>query len=83
LILTGQRRRRLRELQEFFAPMAAFPLQLTPKRLLVDEEIMTTPGHLENFAPPPYRRGHDHNSVRLRFPALVPLICTLYARAPG
>jgi hypothetical protein len=37
----------------------------------------------ENFAPPPYRRGHDHNSVRLRFPALVPLICTLYARAPG
>lgn len=31
----------------------------------------------ENFAPPPYRRGHDHNSVRPRFPGLVPLICTL------
>ena len=33
--------------------------------------------NLENFAPPPYRRGHDRNSVRPRFPALVPLICTL------
>ena len=32
---------------------------------------------LEIFAPPPYRRGHDHNSFRPRFPALVPLICTL------
>jgi hypothetical protein len=32
---------------------------------------------LENFAPPPYRRGHDRNSVRPRFPALVPLICPL------
>jgi hypothetical protein len=27
---------------------------------------------LEIFAPPPYRRGHDHNSFRPRFPALVP-----------
>ena len=23
----------------------------------------------EIFAPPPYRRGHDHNSFRRRFPA--------------
>jgi len=27
---------------------------------------------LEIFAPPPYRRGHAHNSFRPRFPALVP-----------
>jgi hypothetical protein len=27
---------------------------------------------LEIFAPPPYRRGHDHNYFRVRFPALVP-----------
>jgi hypothetical protein len=38
-----------RELQEFFAPMAAFPLQLTLKSVLVDEEIMTTPGHRRNL----------------------------------
>jgi hypothetical protein len=38
-------RRCLRELQELFAPMAAFPLQLTLNSVLVDEEIMTMPGH--------------------------------------
>jgi Copper chaperone PCu(A)C len=27
---------------------------------------------LEIFTPPPYRRGHDHNSFRPRFTALVP-----------
>jgi hypothetical protein len=27
---------------------------------------------LEIFAPPPYRRGHDHDSFRPRCPALVP-----------
>jgi hypothetical protein len=27
---------------------------------------------LEIFAPPPYRPGHDHNSFRPRFYALVP-----------
>src|SRR5882762_854125 len=27
---------------------------------------------LEIFAPPPYRRGHGHNSFHPRFPALVP-----------
>ena len=27
---------------------------------------------LEIFAPPPYRRGLNHNSFRPRFPALVP-----------
>jgi hypothetical protein len=40
-----RRRRCLRELQELFAPMAAFPLQLTLNSVLVHEEIMTTPGH--------------------------------------
>ncbi|MSP87682.1 MAG: tetratricopeptide repeat protein [Alphaproteobacteria bacterium] len=30
------------------------------------------PESVEFFAPPPYRRGHDHASVRLRFSALVP-----------
>jgi hypothetical protein len=33
---------------------------------------------LEIFAPPPYRRGHDHNSFRPRFPALV----SVFAAAP-
>jgi hypothetical protein len=42
-------RRCLRELQELFAPMAAFPLQLTLNSVLVDEEIMTTPCHSSNL----------------------------------
>jgi hypothetical protein len=44
------------------------------------ELVLKTPKgreSLENFAPPPYRRGHDHNSVRPRFPALVSLIRAL------
>jgi hypothetical protein len=32
------------------------------------------------FAPPPYRRGHDHNSFRPGFPAFVP--CS-QPRLPG
>jgi hypothetical protein len=44
-------RRCLRELQELFAPMAAFPLQLTLNSVLVNEEIMTTPGHSSNLLP--------------------------------
>jgi hypothetical protein len=42
-------RRCLHELQELFAPMAAFPLQLTLNSVLADEEIMTTPGHSSNL----------------------------------
>jgi hypothetical protein len=44
------------------------------------ELVLKTPKgreSLENFATPPYRRGHDHNSVRPRFPALVSLIRAL------
>ena len=44
-----RRRRRLRELQELFVPMAAFSLQLTLNSVLVNEEIMTTPGHSSNL----------------------------------
>jgi hypothetical protein len=42
-------RRGLREHQELFAPMAAFPLQLTLNSVLVDEEIMTTPSRRCNL----------------------------------
>jgi hypothetical protein len=37
--------------------------------------LLKTPGDresLEIFVPPPYRRGHDYDSFRLRFAALLP-----------
>ena len=45
------------------------------RRIRISLCLLKTPKgrkSLEIFAPPPYRRGHDYNSFRPRFPALVP-----------
>jgi hypothetical protein len=43
--------RRISKLLPVPRTMAAFPLQLTLNSVLVNEEIMTTPGHSSNLLP--------------------------------
>jgi hypothetical protein len=56
--------------QQYRSPSVGLALSLVP--LPVPTQNSETPNSLEILAAPPYRRGHDHDSFRTRFTALLP-----------